>query len=55
MKDWEIKILDDKKLGNKFTAVSAGQRWLCKLIDGEYIACDGLNTKLTNVSNVVKI
>ena len=55
MKDWELKILVDKKLGNTFTAVSAGQRWLCKLINGEYLACDGLNTKLTNVSKVIKI
>ncbi len=55
MKEWEKKIKANKKKGNTYTVVSNGQRWLCKLINGNYLAADGLNTKLTNVSNIIKI
>ena len=55
LKDWEIKIKADIKKGNTYTVVSNGQRWLCRLIKGDYFACDGLVTKLTNVSNIIKI
>ena len=55
MKDWEKKILADKKKGNTYTVVSGGQRWLSKLVNGEYFACNELKTKLINVSNIIKI
>ena len=55
MKPWEKQIKEDNAKGDTYTVVFKGDRWLCNLIDGEYIAKDGLNTKLTNVSNIIKL
>lgn len=55
MKEWENKILTDKKKQNTYVAVSNGQRWLCKLIKGDYLVMNGLDTKLKNISKVIKL
>ena len=55
MKEWERKIISDKKLGNTFSVVSAGQRYLCNFINGHYIVKNADRTKLTDVSNIIKL
>ena len=55
VKEWEKRIKASIEKGNTYTVVSNGQRWLCKFINGDYIVCNGLGTKLTDIGKVVKI
>lgn len=55
MKSWEKKILASKRKGNTYTVVSNGFRFLCTKVNGNFFVKNKDKTKLTDVSNIIKL